>query len=129
MRVLPVLERQQGVGAVTETKIQIALVRALRAAGCLVIASANGAKLSGDKAARARQWRRLEAMGALAGAPDLWVSRADRGHVWLEVKAESGRISREQAEVLSRLLEQGERAFVVRGLDQALVVCRGLGLL
>ena len=39
--------------------------------GDYLIASANGAYLSGDRARRARQWQRLRQMGCQPGASDL----------------------------------------------------------
>ena len=60
-----------------------------------IFAIPNGAALSGDRIARAKQWQRLQAEGALPGVADLFLAipSGDLAGLWIEMKTTKGRQS------------------------------------
>jgi hypothetical protein len=70
----------------------------------------------------------LKECGTVAGVPDLIIIHAGRVFA-LELKAPAGRVSDVQAAVHDRLRRAGAEVAVAWGLDQALAVLAGWGLL
>lgn len=54
---------------------------------------------------------------SVPGIPDIVASRGGRT-VYIEVKTEDGKLSREQVECHSRLMQKGAEVFVVHSLDE-----------
>jgi hypothetical protein len=108
-----------------ETAIQRAIVQhyQVRAApGVFMFAIPNGGVRSRVEAAIMR------ATGTVAGAPDTcWIK--DGRAYFLEIKVEGGRLSLAQEQTLVALRDAGAMAAHVHGLDQALRVLEGWGLL
>ncbi len=79
----------------------------------------NGAHLSGDERQRARQMNRLKAEGLSVGVPDLFlpVVTLDYAGLFIELKKEGGRISKEQKAWSEYLTVAGYKAVIVFGLD------------
>lgn len=76
----------------------------------------NGGKRSKSEAAR------FKAEGVKSGVPDIFlpVPRGGYHGLWIELKRrEGGTVSREQKEWIARLTEQGYRAAVCRGWEEA----------
>ena len=73
-----------------------------------------------DKATAAR----LKRMGVLAGVPDLHlsVSRGAYSSLYIELKAEDGKLSPEQAEVIQRLRDENNDVKVCRSTREAIEV-------
>jgi hypothetical protein len=67
-------------------------------------------------------------LGAIAGLPDVMVLRDGRLYC-LELKREGGRLSKDQERVLAALRDAGASATHAHGLDQALRVLEGWGVL
>lgn len=67
---------------------------------------------------------KLKAEGVKAGVPDycLPAARGEHHGLYIELKTETGRASREQADWVQALRAEGYRAEVCRGWDQALQV-------
>lgn len=65
---------------------------------------------------------RLKAQGVKAGVPDLCIPVARGGFhsLYIEMKAPKGRVSEKQREWLALLREQGMRAIVCYGADNAI---------
>lgn len=65
---------------------------------------------------------RLKAQGVKAGVPDLCIPVARGGNhsLYIEMKAPKGRVSEKQREWLALLREQGMRAIVCYGADNAI---------
>ena len=108
--------------------------------GDYLVASANGAYLSGDPTARARQWVRLEAMGCRPGASDLmlYIPTASYHGLSLEMKKRrelfrseaeaSAAVAATQTAYLRQLRRVGYRAEVAYGWEEgARTICRYLG--
>jgi hypothetical protein len=70
----------------------------------------------------------LKGMGVMPGAPDLLLWRDGKSFA-LELKAEDGRVSPAQAEMLDRLAKAGAVTAVCHGLDPALATLEGWELL
>ena len=64
---------------------------------------------------------RLKAQGVKPGVPDICLPVARRGYhgLYIEMKADGGRLSKDQKERLSALREQGYAAYVCRGWESA----------
>ena len=109
-------------------KAVVALVR--RAYPHLVLIAIQNEKaawsLDPDKAARYGMMRK--ASGVLPGAPDICLAVPGGKVVWLELKAPKGTISAAQHLVHARLREIGHAVHVVRSLDDAAVILRGIGV-
>ena len=108
--------------------------------GDYLVASANGAYLSGDQSIRARQWQTLKAMGCRPGASDLmlYVPRAPYHGMSIEMKkrhdqfrsnAEATRaISLAQATYLQQMRTMGYHTAIAYGwVDAAKKICLYLG--
>jgi hypothetical protein len=69
----------------------------------------------------AREAGRLKAQGVMAGFPDLFlfVPRAGRHGLFIELKAKGGRVTERQSEVMHRLKTQGYECKVCFGFDEA----------
>ena len=69
---------------------------------------------------------KLRAEGVEAGVPDLHLPVARRGFhsLWIELKAEDGKVSREQQRWLKQLAEQGHCAVLKHGADAAIATIR-----
>jgi hypothetical protein len=70
----------------------------------------------------------LKGMGVRAGVPDIIAIRGGRTYA-LELKADGGRLSESQERVLIEMRAAGAMATHAHGLDQALRVLEGWGLL
>ena len=115
----PEMDLQKGV---------VALVR--RAYPHLVLIAIQNEKaawsLDPDKAARYGMMRK--ASGVLPGAPDICLAVPGGKVVWLELKAPRGRLSPAQHLVHALLREIGHAVHVVRSLDDAAAILRGIGV-
>ena len=67
-------------------------------------------------------------LGAIAGLPDVMILHQGRLYC-VELKAEGGRLSETQEQVLIRLREAGAMATHAHGLDQAVRILEGWQLL
>lgn len=99
----------------TETQLSRDIQDALEGLGALVVRVQSGKHRSGP------HWIQC----AAPGTPDLVVIW--RGHTtWLEVKTESGDLSHEQDSWHRAARQQGARVHIVRSVEQALRVARGV---
>ena len=105
-----------------------------------LIASANGAYLSGDQSIRARQWQRLKAMGCRPGASDLmlYVPTTKYHGMSIEMKKRHDQfrssteatmaISLTQATYLQQMRTMGYHTAIAYGwVDAAKKICLYLG--
>jgi hypothetical protein len=82
----------------------------------------NGSKLAGSPGRRAAQWARLEKEGTRKGIPDycLPVARGPYHGLWIELKStKTAKVTPEQRGWIAALNEQGHRAAVCRGWQEA----------
>ena len=70
----------------------------------------------------------LKSMGVVAGAPDLILFHGGKSFA-IELKADGGRTSDAQVEMLTRLKDAGVPTAVCHGLDPALATLEGWQLL
>jgi hypothetical protein len=70
----------------------------------------------------------FKSLGVAAGAPDLLLWCDGKSYA-LELKAESGRVSESQADMLDRLGKAGVATAVCHGIDSALATLEGWHLL
>ena len=70
----------------------------------------------------------LQGLGVTSGVPDIIAVKDGRCFA-LELKAEGGKLTEAQEQVLIKLREAGATATHAHGLDQALRVLEGWGLL
>ena len=82
----------------------------------------NGVKYAGNKMQRARTMNFMKAEGFLPGVSDLFLMVAKCGYngLFIEMKAEKGKLSVPQQEHIDRAREQGYMAEVCYGSDQAI---------
>jgi hypothetical protein len=82
----------------------------------------NGAMLAGNKMQRCRQMNSLKSEGLMPGVSDLFLMVARCGYhgLFIEMKAEKGRLSEPQQEHIDRAREQGYMAEVCYGNEQAI---------
>jgi hypothetical protein len=109
---------------VREDDIQSALFSHLRwraAPGAFFFHCPNGGRRDPVEAAR------FKALGARAGVPDVIIIYEGRCYA-LELKAQAGRLSNIQTEVLAALQRAGAFADVAYGLDAALTKLESWGL-
>lgn len=104
-----------------EALIQRAIIDRLRWFGVLAVAVPNEGKRS------ASAGRRLKGTGMRPGFPDL-ICMKDGCVVFLEVKAEKGRLQSNQAEFHDVLRRYGMRVAVVRSQDEAVAALAAMGL-
>ncbi len=90
--------------------------------GLVWTATANGGKRNAREAAR------MKAEGVKAGMPDLLFWYRCRAYA-LELKTETGRLSKIQETMLIKLRAAGATATHVHGLDQALAWLEQMGLI
>ena len=96
----------------------VAHIKARGVPGLVCLHPANGGARSAVEGAI------LKGMGVVAGAPDLLLWLADRSFA-LELKADGGRTTEAQIEMLTRLKDAGVATAVAHGIDQALA-CRAV---
>jgi hypothetical protein len=98
-----------------EARIQAAVVAYIRtvAPGVLVFHVANGGLRTPREAAR------LKWQGVVAGVPDLVIVAPGGRTRFLEIKTETGRLSKEQIDMFDRLAAFGTEPLVCRGIDDA----------
>ena len=115
----------------TESKTQQACVRWFRYTypNLMIFSIPNGAVLSGNKMQRIKQWKRLEAEGAMPGVPDLFIPVKSIGTIerqysglFIEMKSEDGRLSVDQKNIGSKLFDLGYQVKVCRSLDEFIQV-------
>jgi hypothetical protein len=70
----------------------------------------------------------FKSLGVAAGAPDLLLWHQGRAYA-LELKAESGRVSESQADMLERLSNAGVATAVATGIDEAVATLESWQLL
>jgi hypothetical protein len=87
----------------------------------LYFAIPNGAHLAGNTGQRIGQINKLKAEGFLPGVSDLFIAelRGDWAGCFVEMKAENGRLSDNQAEFLARAEERGYFTIVAYGFEMA----------
>lgn len=114
-----------------ESALQQAVVRWFRLQypqySKLLIAIPNHAVLSGDASQRARQWKRLEAEGAVTGASDLVLFMPKRNHLkmveammfacFFELKTSTGKQSPQQAEFQKQVEAQGYEYVIIKDIE------------
>lgn len=115
----------------TESNLQQACVRYFRTQypqySKLLIAIPNHAVLSGDASQRARQWKRLEAEGAVTGAADLMLILPKRNHLlmveammcgcFFELKTATGKQSPAQREFQQQVEAQGYEYVIIKDIE------------
>lgn len=100
-------------GQPTEHDLQVSCVtwfrNRYRRLAAHLFAIPNGASLNGDARARAIQWRKLEAEGAMAGVADLFlaVPSGNLAGLWIEMKTEKGTQSKVQKQFEMNMLRAG----------------------
>jgi len=107
-----------------EGRIQIAIVEFVRwvAPQVVIFHPANGGWRTTTEAAR------FKALGVLAGVPDLCLVLPHGRVAWWEVKADGGRLSPQQAAMISRMDESGHAVSIVRSIDDARIELALLGV-
>jgi len=60
--------------------------------------------------------KRLKAAGVVAGIPDLYIPRY---HLWIEMKTETGKLSKDQEAMHTYLRRIGDTVFVAHGAEDA----------
>jgi len=103
-----------------ESALQRSIRKYLLLCGIDSVAVPNGAHLSGDAAARARQMSAMKADGLMVGFPDLLLYPrriAAIGH--FEIKREGGTLSPSQKTCIAWLEGRGHRVAVIRSIDDA----------
>lgn len=70
----------------------------------------------------------FKAMGVRAGIPDLVLFGPDRTVACIEFKAPKGSLSPAQKDTIAALAELGIETHIVRSIDEAETVLRGLGV-
>jgi hypothetical protein len=112
LQLQPVERRRDGNA---EARRQASIVEYVRwvAPQCIVFHPANGGLRSKSEAAR------LKWVGVLAGVLDLVLVLPEGRCAFWEVKTESGRLSADQREFISRLKARGHVCAVVRNIDDA----------
>ena len=109
-----------------EHQLQVSCVKWFRTQypqlAMLLLSIPNGAKLSNG----AKAWKRLEAEGAVAGAPDLLllVPSGDYGYLCLEMKTPKGRQSKTQKAYEAAVVAKGGAYCIPRTLDQFQTIVR-----
>lgn len=96
-----------------EARVQAACIAFVRAVApdCLVFAVPNGGLRSKSEASRMR-WT-----GTLAGVPDMILLAPGARAIFIEVKADKGRLSPEQSEVIEWIERLGFSCWIVRSVD------------
>lgn len=117
----------------SERDVQREIVGSLRRLGLRCVHVPNGAYLSGDGPARARQWGAMLGDGAVAGFPDLLIMTGDGRTGFLEVKR-PGKIpatdhTRRQDSCRDALARDGFPVALVQSLDEALAAVTAWGFL
>lgn len=99
-----------------ESKIQQAIVKYAKLARLDVFSIPNGADVPASNRIR------LKSEGLLPGVPDLFfpVSSKNFHGLFMEVKAENGRLSKEQKTIINLLSNNGYKCVVVFSLDDAI---------
>jgi len=89
-------------------------------------ASQNGAVLSGNATQRAIQVNRLKAAGMVVGQADLFLAlpRKNSHGLYIEMKSETGKASKEQSEFLSDMSKQGYMTMIAYGADEAIAAIK-----
>ena len=103
-----------------ESALQRSIRHYLTLNGIDSVAVPNGAHLSGDASARARQMNAMKADGLRVGFPDLLLYPrriAAIGH--FEIKREGGKLSPAQTECIAWLQGRGHRVAVIRSIEDA----------
>ena len=103
-------------------KAIIAHLKARAAPGTFYFSIPNGGWRSPIEAAI------MKSTGTIAGVPDLCFIREGRAY-FLELKSETGRASEQQLAAIAALNQAGAFACIASGLDAALRVLEGWGLL
>jgi hypothetical protein len=98
----------------TESQIQIQIVKEIRRRGILPIHCPNEGYRTPSEAAR------LRAMGVSAGVPDLLLMTVPP--IAMEIKTPRGKLTDRQVQWLEALESKGWRCFVVRSLEDAIRV-------
>lgn len=91
----------------------------------LLIASANGANLAGSVSQRCAQMNKLKKSGLKVGFPDLQLCIARGGYhgLFIEMKrVKGGSISKDQKKYIRDLTDEGYKAVVCKGSDEAMAV-------
>ena len=86
----------------------------------LLFSIPNGAVLRGHAVERAKQWKRLEYEGAIAGAADLMlcIANEDFNGLFIEVKTETGRQRKNQKDFEKAVVAAGYGYEIVRSFDE-----------
>lgn len=79
-----------------------------------------GYVFGGDKTQRAITGKRMKDMGYLVGIPDLLIPHANRFYfgLFVELKTETGKLSKEQKEVIGKLEHEGYKCSVCRSVEE-----------
>lgn len=71
----------------------------------------------------AREGARLKGMGVKAGVPDILIVKDGRAD-WIELKADTGRVSPAQRDMHCTLVERGCRIIVCRSIDEVIAALK-----
>lgn len=100
-----------------ESAIQRDVRRYLALRGIESVSVPNGSHLAGDKQARIRQMAAMKADGLRVGFPDLMLFAPFVASVaFIEIKTQTGTVSKEQRECMAWLNSLGHRVAVVRSI-------------
>lgn len=99
-----------------ESRTQQAIIKYSKLSHIDVFSIPNGADVS------AVNRTRLKGEGLLPGVPDLFFPIANKGFhgLFMEVKSNKGKLSKEQKTVMKKLTENGYKCVVVFSLDNAI---------
>jgi len=71
---------------------------------------------------------KLRRMGLLSGIPDLGILHSGGKILFLECKADAGRLSPTQIDIIDEMRRLGHRVDVVRDVSEALTFCADVGI-
>ena len=103
-------------------KAVVAHLRARGVSGLIFLHPANGGARSAIEGAI------FKSLGVVPGAPDLLLWQGGKSFA-LELKADAGRVSESQTDMLAKLEQAGVCIAVARGIDEAVALLEGWQLL
>ncbi len=82
--------------------------------------------IANERSCSAQHGAILKRMGVMKGVSDLFITRASRGYygAWIELKSNTGKLSKEQSEFLFNMSKEGYFAVCRFGADEAIATIR-----